>query len=354
MGIAAAATLVACGDVNEQPRADARVPDAETCVPESDQAFCARQASGNACEVHAGLDNCGVQRDADCGACTAGSGCVAGACKTPVCTTFAYTQSAFVADFTRAGLEDSLAAVTSNGQVLVVLQAPTGTPGGCFSFRVMIADETSPGAGTYTSLDATPVLQNHQLYTHQEGHAITADGLTLIAQSSDRKRWLTTTRSAVKLVDFGTPSDLDFALINAQIAAADATLRAPVISDDGLEFIYKVESSDADLRGTYASVRASAAVPFPAGTKQGPPVADYEFPTALSSDRLTLFMFDSFRGRALTRTSTSQPFTNPNADGDPPQISAWHHKPLADCRTLLAMSSGGGCQNEDVVRLVRE
>lgn len=346
------AALCACGDVGVT-HTDARppVPDSpEACEPESDEAFCARQASGHACENHAGLDNCGAQRQADCGACADGMGCVVGTCQTPVCTSFAYTTAALPA-FARASIEDAIAAATPDAQVLVYLQTPTGST--CGSFRVIVADEVAPGSGTYTQHDATTVLQNLQLNTGQDGHAITADGLTLIARSTDRKRWLATTRSAKQMLDFAAGDDTDFAQINAQIEGTAATFRAPVISADGLEFVYKIESGDAAQQGVYIAVRDTVSVPFPAGTKQVSPVADYEFPTGISSDRLALFMFDNFSGRVLTRTSTSQPFANPNAPAPPPQLSAWQHKPLADCKKLVAMTSPGGCAAEDVVLLTR-
>jgi hypothetical protein len=51
---------------------------------------------------------------------------------------------------------------------------------------------------------------------------------------------------------------------------------------------------------------------------------------------------------------TSQPFTNPNAPAAPPQIPAWAHKPLENCAKLVAMTSPGGCANEDVVVLTRQ
>ena len=65
-------------------------------------------------------------------------------------------------------------------------------------------------------------------------------------------------------------------------------------------------------------------------------------------------MFDSFQGRVLTRTSTSGAFTNPNAPGPPPLLPHWQHKPLADCSKLVAMTSPGGCQNEDIVLMTRQ
>lgn len=346
----AAMSLAACGSVNPASP-DANHGDADVCVPESDESFCARQAGGAACEVHADLDNCGVQRQADCGACAAGQGCVVGACQTPVCSTFDYGSVALTA-LSRAGAEDTIAAATPDGQTIAILQ--TAMPATCGAFHLVLADEVTPGSGTYMLHDATAALQALQLFTGRDGFAITTDGLTLVAHTSDGKRWSATTRSARHMVDFAAASEESFAQINAQIASTPGTFRAPVLSADGLELFYKVESSDVAERGIYASVREATSAPFPPGTKQPSPVGDYEYPTGLSSDRLTLFVFDNFTGRVLQRTSTSAPFTNPNAPAAPPQIAGWDHKPLADCSKLVAMTSPGGCAGEDLILLTRQ
>src|SRR5689334_24500865 len=115
----------ACGAVREDT----------SCIAEADQALCAR--IGNACESHTAMDNCGTQRTVDCGGCAGGQGCVVGTCKTPVCTTFTYT-SATLPMFTRAGIEDSIGAVTPDGQVILYIQSVTT----CGGFHLVVADET--------------------------------------------------------------------------------------------------------------------------------------------------------------------------------------------------------------------
>jgi hypothetical protein len=323
----------------------ATVPDAP-CGAESDTAFCARIAS--ACEKHTAKDNCGVQRTVDCGGCTGGQGCVVGTCKTPVCTTFNYTSTP-ISTFTRPGIEDSIGAVTPDGQVILYIKSVST----CREFHLVVADETAPGSGAFTLRDVTAAFDTLGLYTGQDGHAITTDGLTIITRSADSKRLLSTKRSAINAVDFGPASARDFDQINAQVAGNAGTFWAPVISADGLEFFYTLTGVAAGTDGIYSSVRPSASVPFPAGTKLQA-TAPYPFATGVSSDRLALFVFDSFRGRVLTRNSTSRPFTNPNSPGDPVAIPSWQHKPLADCSKLVAMTSPGGCQNEDVIIMMRQ
>lgn len=85
-----------------------------------------------------------------------------------------------------------------------------------------------------------------------------------------------------------------------------------------------------------------------------PPVQDYPYASGISSDRLALFLFDNFTGRVLTHKSTSLPFTNPNAPAAPPQLAGWQQTPLADCSKIVAMTSPGGCANEDVTLLTRQ
>lgn len=356
---AAVLFLAACGSVKATPSdggRDSGVADApsspDACVPEADTTLCMQL--GSACEAHQIADNCGTMRTVDCGACGAGQGCVLGQCKTPVCTTFAYTSNTLGA-VSRASLEDSLESATPDALVIVLEQEPAGAPG-CGTYRVIVADEMPPGSGTYISHDVTDTLSGDGLFIAQEGHAITADGLTLVVPTVDRKRLMSTTRSALGMTDFGTPTDTSFAAINATIAGRSGTISAPVLSADGLELIYTIggNTDTPSLNGVYDAVRTSTSQPFPAGTRMGPPVSDYSFAVGISSDRLTLFMFDSFTSRVLTRTSTSLPFTNPNNPNPPPQISGWDHKPLADCSKLIATISPGGCASEDIGVFTRQ
>lgn len=317
-----------------------------SCVTESDMELCTRIA--DACESHTAIDSCGVQRTVDCGGCAGGQGCVVGTCKTPVCTTLDFA-SAPLSMFTRAGSQDQIAAVTPDGQVILYLQAALG----CSGFQLIVADETPPGSGLFMSHNVTAIFNTLGLFVDGESYAITADGLTIIARSGDRRRLLATKRSAIHTVDFDPASTADFDRLNEQAAAGAGCFGAPTISADGLELFYSFTDATASTSVIYSSVRESTSVPFPAGAPI-PAAMQYPRVTGVSSDRLTLFVFDAFSGRVLTRNSTSQPFTNPNAPGAPTLIPNWAHKPLADCSKLVAIASPGGCQNEDIVLMVRQ
>lgn len=341
-------TLFACGSVaTNQP--DASI-DTASCVPDTDMELCAAK---NACESQPIVDNCGTERTVDCGACAGGQGCVAGTCKTPVCTSFDFT-SAPVPGMARPDIEDSIGAVTPDAQVILYVQTATTSTNGCGAFKLVVADETAPGASTYTQRDVSTSFTMLGLINGQDAYAISADGLTVIALSMDRKKLLATKRSAINAVDFGPASDADFVNVNMQTLAASKTFSSPVLSADGLELWYSVRDTAMNKTTPHVAVRTSTSEPFPAGTEAPQPVSNHSLVQGISSDRLTLFVFDSFSGRVFTRKSTSLPFTNPNAPAAPPQLVGWNHEPLADCTKLLAMRSPGGCAKEDIILLSRQ
>jgi hypothetical protein len=306
--------------------------------------------------MHAGTDNCGVQRNIDCGACGNGLGCVVGECKTPVCSSFNYGTPTNIAAFTQSGIEDSMGAVTPDGKTVLYIKTSAGQ---CGSYRLIVADETAT-PGMYNQQDATTFLQGAGLFAGQDGYAITADGLTIITTTTDRKTLSAIKRPARDSIAFANPSSTDFAAINATIAATDpGQIVAPNLSADGLEFFYTVinyTGADTDKNGIFNSVRTSTTVAFPAPTKMPAPVNDptQGSLTGVSSDRLAVFVFYGYQTRIFTRTSTSKPFENPNGSDPPPVVPGWSHKPLADCSKLIGMYSIGGCQNEDVVSLTRQ
>jgi len=334
----------ACGSVAGNDKKDANT----TCTPQSDVELC---STANACDRYTGADNCGTMKTVDCGACGAGKGCVAGSCQTPVCSSFTYT-TAPIPGMARSSVEDSIGGATPDGRVILYVQ--TVAASGCGVYHLIIADEQSPGSGTYTQRDAYSTFNTLGLYNGQDGYAITADGLTIVTTSPDRKRLMSTRRSALNLTDFGVPSTADFDALNPQTLNNSKIFLSLTLSADGLEFWYSLYDTSLQTYTVFYSVRASTSSPFPAGTPAVAPVSSYSFVEGISSDRLTLFVFDNFTGRALTRTSTSQPFTNPNAPAAPPQMPGWNHKPLANCVKIIAMASPGGCQNEDVVLLTRQ
>ncbi|HZL20513.1 MAG TPA: hypothetical protein VFG23_22470, partial [Polyangia bacterium] len=321
------------------------------CVAETDAQFCARL--GKSCETVAGTDNCGVARSAGCGTCTSGMGCVVNVCQTPVCTTFNYTSTAF-ASFSRPSAQDDIIAASSSGQSIVYGQSsPAGT---CSAYTIYLADETAPDSGTYTPRDVTGFFNMNSLFKGTaEMAALSGDGLTIIVLSADQTKIESAQRSALQLIDFGTPAATSFVTVNGFVAGTAGKFRAPVISADGLELYYTINGISTAADGIYRSVRGSASVPFPAGARVTALTSDYEYVTGISSDRLTIFLFKGFISTIFSRLSTSAEFANPNAPNTPPQIGDWDHKPFQDCRTLVATGvTAGGCNNEDVCFLYRQ
>ena len=153
-----------------------------------------------------GTDNCGTTRSANCGTCPSTMGCVNQVCQNPVCTTFNYSSAPYTAG-NRTGMEDVVIAA-SNGQSLVYGQSP----GTCGSFNVYVADETAPDTGVYTPRDVTPWITTNNVINNEIG--MSGDGLTLVLLSADRTTISSAQRSALQLIDFGTPSSADFKTIN--------------------------------------------------------------------------------------------------------------------------------------------
>ena len=321
------------------------------CLAETDAHFCARL--GKSCEMFAGTDSCGAPRNANCGSCPTGMGCVVNVCQTPVCTTFNYQSTAF-ASFSITGAEEVIVAASASGQSIAYARSsPAGT---CEAFSVYLADETAPDSGAYTSRDITSWITTNGIF-HATGEmaALSGDGLTFVVFSADQTKIESAKRSALQLIDFGTPSTADFVTINGFVAGTAGKFRAPTISADGLELYYTINGISTAADGIYRSVRASTTVPFPAGQRVAALTTDYEYVSGISSDRLTLFLFKSFGSYVFTRLSTSADWSNPNAPAAPPAIGGWDHKPFPDCRTLVATAAAtGGCNNQDIYFLYRQ
>lgn len=71
----------------------------------------------------------------------------------------------------------------------------------------------------------------------------------------------------------------------------------------------------------------------------------YEYITAVSPDRMTLFVKprDKFLMVALARKSVKEPFVNSNAPLSPPVLPGFRTRPFNDCRMVIATVSPGGC-----------
>jgi hypothetical protein len=339
------------GDVGrtDAPLVDAPVGDGTAadvhCVPETDREYCVRL--GKSCEVVVGTDNCAVLRNVNCGACAAGMGCVDGVCKIPVCSNFSYS-SAVYPPFSVAGRSDFAIATSARGESILYAQSPVPD---CATAITFLADEITPGSRTYTSRSIATWLDSYGV----TGQALSGDGLALITLGSDFRTFQSARRSALHLIDFGAPAAADFTAINGMLAGSAGLLRGGVISTDGLEFYYTIFGADAATDGMYRAKRLASSLPFSVGARLNGIDPSYTDVTAISSDRLTLFVFKTWAGFVFTRSSTSAEFSNPNAPNPPPELPGFHHKPFADCSTLVAtMAVGGGCANQDIFFQTRQ
>jgi hypothetical protein len=137
-----------------------------------------------------------------------------------------------------------------------------------------------------------------------------------------------------------------FANIDAALNGV-TSLQWPVISADGLAFYYRVTSSSGGPAvGIYESVRASTNEPFPAATYMPAAVQQFAGVSAISSDRLTLFVTQNFGTALMTRASINDAFAVPATQQAPGH--AYRIVPIDDCQKLIGTCEPGGCQNEDV------
>jgi hypothetical protein len=194
------------------------------------------------------------------------------------------------------------------------------------------------------------VAPSGMLVTTEEYVTLTADGLTLIAPATDTTGFLASTRSKLGAVDFGPPSASGFGNLTV---TAPRNLWAPVISADGLAFYYVVHGDpSAGVNGIYESVRASTSAPFPPGQRMPDLVQQWaQNVNAVSVDRMAIFLEEpgtAYETAVLTRSSLTEPFTNPNAPNAPPVVAGFRTRPLASCTRLVGTCTPGGCLNEDV------
>jgi hypothetical protein len=330
-----------CGSVSAPQKQDAP----PMCVPETDPAFCMR--IGKTCEMVSDTDNCGQARSASCGVCSGStSACVANVCTAPVCgNTFMAAPGTPITSLNTAGKQSALLGASKSGQSVLYLQAT----GQCVTNgpqTLTIADEAVAGSPPYVTHTLAGVANLNGFTQAEETMTLTADGLTIIGVGTGSHSFLSSTRSAVAMTDFSLAASGDFAMVNAGLPSAPATVSWPYMTSDGLAFYFQVGGATVvAMNGIYESVRASTSVAFPAATRMPMTVQGFESITGMSSDRMTAFMGMSFGTKLLTRNSLSQPFAAP-ATSTPPG-NAWRVVPIAGC-TAIGTCEPGGCQNEGI------
>lgn len=334
------ASLVAC----TTPNPDYRRRDAGACTAETDAQFCARL--GATCEDVTREDNCGLVRTAACGACSGTDVCAANVCKPPVCSGFSFPAVTLIADLNAPGKQDAITGVSTDGKTVLWQRRDSCAA----SFQLLIADSNG---GAFVSADLSGLSALAPMAITAEGTlALTADALTIIGASADRTQFLQSTRTSIGGTDFGPTSNADFAALTV---AAPTKIDFPAISTDGLAFYYRMFGNpDASQNGLYETVRTSTAVPFPAARKMPGVVQNYALITAVSSDRMTLFVQNnSYQMAALTRKSVKAAFANPNFPGVTPMPPAFRTRPLGDCQAVIGTYTTSGCSGEDIAVYAR-
>jgi hypothetical protein len=334
--------VVACGSISgSKPQNDA----APMCRPETDMEFCTRLTKN--CDSVLGMDNCNQPRTANCGTCSGATpACNANVCAPPECgTSFTSTAGTAVTGVNIMGKQSALLGASESGGSILYLEATSTCVGGGSS--LIIADEGVAGTPPYV-LQTIGTLASLAGFLHvEEAMTLTADGLTIIGVGTGARSFLTSTRTAVGMIDFSTATVGPFAFINAAIPPSPATVGLPVLSHDGLEFTFLVVSAtDTTMNGIYDSVRATTTAAFPAAAKLTGVVQTFDGISGLSSDRLTAFVGKNFSTQILTRTSLTDAFAVPPMSTPP--FQAARIVPIKGCATLIGTSEPGNCQAEAI------
>jgi hypothetical protein len=330
--------ITACGDIAPTSHQDGGARDSGTsCVAETDPAFCTRV--GATCEAATADDNCGVQRTAACGTCGGADACVANTCKAPVCSGFSFPNRTLVTALNDSMQQDAVVGVSSTGTTVLAQRSACGG-----AFQTLLADSNGV---TLVPADISANSALAGMLLSEEGTlALGADGLTIIGTSSDGTKFLSSSRTAVGTTTFATATGGDFA---ALAVTAPDRIDSPAISADGLAFYYRITGdANTTVNGIYETVRHTKTEPFPAGTQMPALVNQYQAVTAISSDRMTLFLAtNAFTEVVLTRKSVTTPFANPNTPAPPPTVPGFRTRPLGDCQSVIATYTVSGCTGEE-------
>jgi hypothetical protein len=316
------------------------------CSPESDADLCTMLSA--TCDMATGKDNCGASRTVDCGACTGSNVCDSNACKAPVCASLIFGGGTPIASAVTAEVQNMVAGITPDGSSMLIKRGTAANP--CADYTVLIADAMPPNSMSYVLTQVTPPAGMDLV--NEEFATISDDGLEIIAANTAHTGFLGTVRSGPGKVDFGAPVGADYVNI---VATGTQVFYNPYLAPGQLAFYYQVGGdTNAANNGIYEATRPTTSVPFDAGVLMPAPVQDYAYVTARSSDGMTLFVQDSNYGMAaLTRTSLSQPFVNPNAPAAAPIIPGFRTRPLTTCTTLVGTcvppgQPYGGCRGEQI------
>ena len=148
----------------------------------------------------------------------------------------------------------------------------------------------------------------------------------------------------------------EFAQLTMPLDANQFVIHPVLTADERtLYFLFVDPAPDGDfgpLHGTYASIRADPAKPFPPAHRMPGRARNYSYPTGVSPDNLTLFMAVDYTTRVLVRSSPAEPFGDLGPTLPPAPLYGWRALPLGtDCSRILTTDTPGGCAQEDIVYL---
>lgn len=228
--------------------------------------------------------------------------------------------------------DDLLASVTPDG--LTIAWFGVAASGDA---TLYVADRASTGSAFGAKITQTPPTEGFS----PKRVALSADGLRLVFVAKNGRSMRQLTRAS-RSGAFDTTSDAaPFADVNALVGEGTATLGFPVLASDDLTLYFSTQDTGADpiLR---RSTRSGTTGTWPAGAVMSEPDlsgtgAKSVVATGLSSDGLTLFVWNDPKSRSIAayRTSPTGPFTSFVPIGPRKYVS-----PSSDCKTLYYSAAG--------------
>lgn len=238
-------------------------------------------------------------------------------------------------------IQNVLAGASSDGKIILVIH-------GCHSDGSLWLYDGDPATGIYTGVDIGAALPN---LDHSEGHiSLAPDGLTVVANRTDRIGFVLRRRKDRGSTQFLSSSSFDFTVVNDWALQFAANIVNPILSEDGLSFFFMANlKSDPAALIHYEVTRARLEDAFSQPDQPVPGMgAAYYSVGGISRDRLTVFVADTIDWASVVRVLV-RPFIGAPFRQVEPSLTAFRPVPIGDhCDHLLSNGTIAGCGNEEV------
>jgi predicted Ser/Thr protein kinase len=271
-------------------------------------------------------------------------GCPYGICRdeqcVSSCTARAYQFSGLVEGISHNSVQDVLLGVTASGDAILYL---TGKE--CDTDRLMIARRRGE---TYVPFDLTDQIDRGAVQIQEGCCTLTGDGKSIIALTPDQRGFTRVPLDGTKL---GPADRREFDAIYPAVPRG-ASFSGPVIAHDQRAIYFVIHAlSPGEKPSIHVAERRSTDVPFGTAERLRGYAQNYDFPTGITADGVSLFLTEEFGTRVLIRHAPGEIFAGPGGPALPSRLPGWRTVPLGDCSRMLTTYTPGGCHAEEIAWL---